>query len=1004
MSRNRIISVVLCVLALICGLITLTTYGLPMLDKPFAPVALAGPTAIDSDGTLTAVADSESRRLLLLDANDNLTAMIEYDSIGTPIEAVSDVCVSDGMVYVAGLKYQNDTDYITQERVLSYDANGNFRQIVYEVPDPLGFECSIKSLHAAPGGFTVGVAEIQKSPIYAAQLLHFYRVLDGHTAGIIDTDSLGTSVYDGGYSTVAGAYVITTDMGAMTGTYAKESMGMHEGHVFSAADVGDDGSTYAFDEASATLLRIKPSGKTKAIVEGKAITQVSLNELSLSYCDRSDNEVGISPNLGISIHCFSQVKPVRSLSMLFLAVMACRIYLLLFALSVVVHRVLVLGRTGELYKLGDFFASASVVIAIAIAIGYTSYKSYQEAVQTRLNIINAFAEYFELTADGYAKDVERCANRKIFRMDSRDNEQAYREATESYERLCIHAIGLASAATDNGIGTYARVYGRDDDGVFYLYDGMVEHVLGASLSSPDEAKVLAAFDEGAGSSGVLYEGSARWDTTQFRLAPLVGTDGKTVYVVVEVGSRMKSFEASVLSSLTERIASLLVMMAVIYLTYSEVRGCGSSLLKYRDYLGKDNRDALALLTRPFTFCITALSSIDSVMTVLITQQLLTSTGQSQSGILLAIPSVMLGVGLALGDVLYGYVGSKVSPRKLGLRGSMALMAFSLCAVVAVVWKLFDLYCLAKLLLSIPLGTLYSFGYSLPRRADSSKVRRPAQEGVMRTDTSAAAIGTVLGGYAAQIWGSIWVYVVMAVASVLLAAFVRYVFPAHMAPIERQHVRSLRQTLDFLGSKSILPIVLLLMFPAVLASGYDSFMFPLFSAELGLRTSTIHNISAFGKLIVYVMIGTISWASRRFDQWAVAPACVALIGLTFLLFSLNSTLIWSVVVIAVVAVLVKGSDGWKKLWLRSAKLQSFPRGRTVGMMFATRSMLLVMQPLVLTLLLTQGEHFAITALGAACAFCAVAFWCVTKGGELVPKGWEPPEPPDLFDDTDVFEEA
>lgn len=262
------------------------------------------------------------------------------------------------------------------------------------------------------------------------------------------------------------------------------------------------------------------------------------------------------------------------------------------------------------------------------------------------------------------------------------------------------------------------------------------------------------------------------------------------------------------------------------------------------------------------------------------------------------------------------------------------------------------------------------------------MRGPAQEGVTRTDTSAAAIGTVLGGVAAQHLGSLWVYVLMAVAALLLSVFVRYIFPAHLRPIDQQRPRSARQALAFVRSRSILPIIAFIMLPVVLAGGYDSFMFPLLSSDLGLSTSVIHDISAFGKLIVYVMIGTIGRMGERLGKWTVAPASVALIGLTFLVFSFNTTLEWSILVIALVAVLSKSSDGWKALWLRAAEARDFPRSHTVGMMFATRAILLVVQPLILTALLNEAGRFAITVLGVLCVLCAGLFWYTTRNSELI----------------------
>ena len=96
-------------------------------------------------------------------------------------------------------------------------------------------------------------------------------------------------------------------------------------------------------------------------------------------------------------------------------------------------------------------------------------------------------------------------------------------------------------------------------------------------------------------------------------------------------------------------------------------------------------------------------------------------------------------------------------------------------------------------------------------------------------------------------------------------------------------------------------------------------------------------------------------------------------------------------------LSKSSDAWKALWLRAATNHTFPRGRATGMMFAVRSILLTMQPLVLSLLLAASERVAIIVVGIICVMGATVFYATTRDGDLVPDDWEPPAYPSLFEE-------
>ena len=190
--------------------------------------------------------------------------------------------------------------------------------------------------------------------------------------------------------------------------------------------------------------------------------------------------------------------------------------------------------------------------------------------------------------------------------------------------------------------------------------------------------------------------------------------------VIEVGSRFKSFESSVSRNLASRILALLVMMIVVYLAYAELRGCVGCLFTYRESRKTNARDAVAILTRPFTFCITLLINVDGVMAVLIARDILTAMGLSESSALIALPSIMLGIGMVLGQALYGWLGSRIDLRRLVVGCSIALISAAMLLVLAVAFNSFWAYCVTKLLLAIPFGLLYALGYSLPRMVTSKK--------------------------------------------------------------------------------------------------------------------------------------------------------------------------------------------------------------------------------------------------------------------------------------------
>lgn len=75
-------------------------------------------------------------------------------------------------------------------------------------------------------------------------------------------------------------------------------------------------------------------------------------------------------------------------------------------------------------------------------------------------------------------------------------------------------------------------------------------------------------------------------------------------------------------------------------------------------------------------------------------------------------------------------------------------------------------------------------YSLPRPASNREDALAAAREVKRTDTSAAALGTVLGGYAAFGLGNAWVYAIVAIACLPIILMAFNLLPKDIGLLER----------------------------------------------------------------------------------------------------------------------------------------------------------------------------------------------------------------------------
>lgn len=967
-------------LAVVAVMVCLATLGLELPTSPFAAFDLVGPVVADSNGARTAIVDSGSRRVLILNKDHRLMGIIDCGELNSPIEAVTDVCVAEDTIYVTGAKYQADSDIIVRERVIAYNSFGTLKKVLYDRKINDGLTPTMLSMDPTRDGVCVAMMDYE-SELPGESAIKVVFVNEDTTRVVRRLRVEPYAIHDAGYCVDKDALHTISNLGVLDGDVSSATDDdFVASHLFTSIDTSDEGEVYLCDDVTDSVCRLTGQNEVEPVVRGAGYTNPRVTGDTLTVCNIDTNTVVICGLDGQDRTEIGAVFPSKSLGAVVLVTYACRVYVAVFALAALVLKTKSLLVQGKVGSIGPLFASAVVVGVVSLAIGYTSYGSYKSMQQTRAREIDMLADYVRYSAASICEDMAFFDDRGVLK--SSDN--AYADVHERLLQIQVQVNSMSYAATQNGIGIYTAAYGRDDQGVYYLLDSSYEHVAGSSLAVSDhEAAVLQAF-AGADADGAMHTGATRYDATQYRLVGVLSEDGTRVVGVIEVGSRVRSFEASLAGEQLQRVIGVLVLLLVVYLTYVEVRECAVCFISYQQM--RHHHDSIAILTRPFSFLVTLLSSIDAVMTALIARSLLVTSGAGGSSLMFALPAVMMGVGLAVGQGVYAALGSRVVINKLMRRGALAMMVAAV-ATGAVVWYgSFWMYCVAKLFMAVPFGLLYTLSFSLPRRADTDEVQALAAGGIKRTDTSAAALGTVLGGYVAQSLGNAWVYALVAIVSVVVFLMAANVLPATKHPLEKETevVESRGQAMwMLLTSKTTLPIIFFVMLPGILATGYNSFVFPLFSADLGLETSSINNLFVLGQLVVFVSIPALEWAEERFDKWRVAGVAVALIGIVFLLFSYNTSLVWSVVTIALVGMLCKASDGWKALWPRSAEASGLPAGMATGMMFSVRSVLLIVQPLLLGALLSEGNRTAVIVLGVGCSLCALAFWLTTRRSALSP---------------------
>ena len=967
---------------LVSVIVIIMSLGVSLPASPFEKVELSGPIICDTDGEATVIVDSEASRALLLDKSYRLTRIVNLDLTNSPMESITDAIVSSGRAYLAGVSYHGDSSLISRETIASYGLFHAPYEVLTEYSDESRYDPFIKSLTEAPN--SIYVTTVENASDEAAEealvslVVHEFAP-DGTHQEAFRSEKMDVDVFSAGYDESTSTVVTVSQRGLINDGLGEDEDNPLSDYAFTDIDVGADGNYYATDDYTGAVYRIDPdTAELTPIITNTRYNALSVNGNRVSACSLSNNAVVLADLDGHIERTLKSVELSWPLSLFVLVVWLSWAVLAISVAGYLIHRIRLALATSESGALGTILTISAVAFAVGVCIYTNVSYTYEQTLDTRMREIQAFAGTLEYYAEDVSESMEAISDRSLFRSTGAE----YKEAVDNLVTVIDVPTSIAWPADVNGIGTYYTVYGTDDKGPYVAYSSESQQAMGSSNMTPEMKRTIADLFANYDDSGEVHFGATARDATIYRFVDIPTSDGKGTAGIIEFGSHMGTFATSVMNDLMENAVRMLVVLFVIYIVYAELRGCGRVLLTYVQLKdGDTKRDAIALLTRPYTFIVSTLIACDSVMSTLIARSMITGDG---AAVLIALPAAFAGVGLVLGQLVYGSLASRWGVRRIVCSFAALMMAAAGVAILAVSRLNFALYVAMKLVLGISFGLLYTLGYSLPRQASQSDLQLEASGGVRRTDTSAAALGTITGGYMAQIFGNDAVYVLLVVGGLVLILFARLLFLSMKHPLEGKPLgfkKRWQRTKELYATKELASLIVFIMFPIVLAMGYNSFVFPLYCADLGLSSSAISRMCVLGQLVVYVLIDGIEYVTDRYGKWRVELASVSLIGITFLLLNLNAVFTLALVTIVLVGVFCKASDAWKGLWMRQAELVGTHLGQATGLMYATRSALLIIQPLILSFLVKWPPRVPPLVVGI-CALVGVScFFLATRKSKL-----------------------
>ncbi len=960
-------------------LVVVSSLGSP-LPTPLDPhVTLDEPCLADFTGDFGVVADAASRRLVFLDCDYKATGIVDLSSTSTPIDSANSVCVSNGAIYVAGTKQAGDTSSIASDRIIKFSPAGMYQGEV------LAIERDAKSRDAMPnvvgltttdGGVMValtmltpkgerlptgtvalfqvddkGAREIGRSVLSDVNIINAGFAPNGNVLGGVDDYGSLSVVRDGGKADRVALGEVVLNLDAMA-----------DGRVLACLD-NEHGLAFV-------------GGAESRLLEGSSLCSVSSNEEAIIACSKAGNSVVFADGNGRGVRKLDVLDLAPLLLLRVVGAYCSGATLAIMALVFAIRRVKGIITAGQASSLGPLLGIVAIAAALVGCFVLFTYNSSKHDVDVRVNEVNMLADTLESSCpQEILQGMPHLSNNRNALREG--NENAVKAATSAMSYLNV----LCQTAASNDIGIYYCAYGRDAGGLFNIMDYGANNVFGSSVEKGNKYEEIMRVFDGAAANERMHVGSTRTFTTLHRLVPIADAQSGQVVAVVELGSTLESLESRTRTRQAEIVVSMLVVLMVVFLCYSEARGCGGDILRSRQAVKTSEEDALAYLARPVAFASTLVTSADAVMIVLIARDML--AGGQPNPLILAVPVACMRVGMFVGAALLPVLARRVSPRMLVLGGLAASAVFALCTAGTVIMGSFVFFCIARALLSAPLAMLFALGAMLPTVSGDADVRKRAADGVAHITVSAAALGMVAGGYVGYSMGNGWVYALAALLAALAFAVLLGSVAAFRRPLVNavgvgQHaLAGARATLRFVGSLPIVLLLLMVVLPMVCASGYQTLVFPLYASGLGISKASITNLFASAQMVVYLLAGYLIGLRARVGQHRVAAAAVGAIGVVFLVASYNQTLVWIVTGVVVIAVLVKATDAWKAIWAAESTERGLAPSKAYGSMVAAQYAVMLAQPLVMGLFGVAGNRYAGIALGVFSLVCAAAYGLASR---------------------------
>lgn len=893
------------------------------------------------------VIDGAKKMLLVIDEKGELKTIIQGGKEKEGFYYASLICddLNDN-VYVADTLYSDMGTILKKERIIKYDNNGRYQDVIYEInyddPDkaPLQYG-NIQSL-VEKNGFLIFTEKFENG-INVVKL----NLVTGKTEK--KTYDLGENIF------ISSADVNINTLLPVFITRKGEVCCVEEDltiRVLATNDIAgtawklvcENGDIYYSDLASQEIKKVTLSGDNNTVLKGESI---------LYTVSAKDGKIYSTDYAGIYISEADKTEYVTSVktgnTLKIVVIIICLIIVVLSSLYLILNTVYIFKNISKNRSFQKSIIIIMVSLSIAALVVYLTLSTMLQFVnQNVMKELNLFCEIMvENTDVETLSEIEAISD--------------YRGP--AYSKIKDQLDEIVDTSYNNGLYYYYVLYRHDEKmiyGVMDYEDTMTAHHPFYNWGDNGYTEVFKENKSIEVSNDVSSYG-----TWSFVLKPITDQEGNVV-AVMELGVNNDEIQKTQTLLIKEIMLTIICSVVVMIIIMLEV----VFYLTFRDRKAKaetNNFSSLKIPVRSIIFVTFLADSMQDAFIPILTSKRYLPILNIPKGIGVALPITSQLLMTALFSFLGGGIVTRIGVKKTLIQGFfIQMIGFIVCAYTTSYLGIL----VGKTILGIGMGLIIVAINTVAAVSEQESAASFGEinAGILAGVTAGVGIGSIIlsiGSYAT-------VYSVG--AALLFCGLLMAIFGSDYRPSTHKKGKVGVSIIKFVFNREILTFLLMILMPFLIALSYREYFFPLYAQHMGISESNIGYLYLVSGVIVIYMgpILTKILIEKIGAKGTVITSSI-LMCLASLLFALFSSLTTAIIGIFILSIAISFGYAAQSTYYSSRPIiAAYGEGRAMGVYTLFDNGGQTLGPIIYGSVLTLGYQSGVSIVGIALTVLVLLF--------------------------------